>query len=133
MSSMGEILAGIKVREVMTGDVVTVSKNDSVEDLIQLMFERKHQGYPVINGSLLGVVTFKDIQAVPRDRRIEVRVTDIMKTDVRTLSPEDDAFKALEIITKYDIGRVIIMDEGKLVGIISRSDILKSIELLRMR
>ena len=133
MSTMGEVLAGIKVREVMTGDVVTVSKNDTVEDLIQLMFERKHQGYPVINGSLLGVVTFKDIQAVPRERWGVVMVTDIMKTDVRTLSTEDEAFKALEIITKYDIGRVIVMDDGKLAGIISRSDILKSIELLRMR
>ena len=69
-STQAEVaLENILVRDIMTKDVVSVAPSMSVEDLVKFMFEKKHMGYPVMEGgSLKGVVTFTDIERVPYSR-----------------------------------------------------------------
>jgi Zn-dependent protease len=72
-------LENIQVKDIMTKDVVSVSPSISVEDLIQFMFQKKHMGYPVMEGDrLIGVVTLTDIERVPYHDRPAARVSDIM-------------------------------------------------------
>ena len=67
----------------MTKDVVSVSPSMSVEDLVQLIFQKKHMGYPVMEGDRLkGVVTLTDIERVPNIERSAALVSDIMTRDV---------------------------------------------------
>jgi CBS domain-containing protein len=124
------VLEGVKVRDIMTKDVVTIDSNASVENALKLMFEKKHLGYPIVeNGKLVGVVTLSDVSKVPETRRSTTPVRDVMTRNVITLKPDDDASTALQRISQYRIGRLLVMDGSRIAGIISRSDLVKDLEL----
>lgn len=58
-------LENVLVKDIMTKNVVTVPSSMNIDELVQFMFEKKHMGYPVVDGgSLKGIVTFTDIQRV---------------------------------------------------------------------
>ena len=124
-------LEGIKIKDIMTRDIKTVSSGMSVEELVELMFRFKHMGYPVVEGSQIrGIVTFTDVQNVPKEQRKSVRVSDIMTREIISLKEDDDAVKALKLMTMNNIGRIIILQNKEMTGIVSRTDILRSVQLL---
>ncbi len=124
-------LEGIKIRDIMTKDVKTVFLEMSAEELVDYMFRYKHMGFPVIDGSeVKGIVTFTDVREVPREERKNIRVSDIMTREIITLKEDDDAVKALKLMTTNNIGRIIIIHDNKMTGIVSRTDLLRSVELL---
>jgi len=124
------VLEGVKVRDIMTQAVDTVDGGMTVADLVPLMFAKKHLGYPVVeNGRLAGVVTLSDAVKVPEDRRSATPVRDIMTRNVITVRPDDDASVALQKISGNRIGRVVVMDGDRIAGIVSRSDLVRDLEL----
>jgi len=131
-STQAEVaLENILVRDIMTKDVVSVAPSMSVEDLVKFMFEKKHMGYPVMEGgSLKGVVTFTDIERVPYLERPVARVSDIMTRSLISVPPEAKASDVLKLISSRNIGRVLVVDNGSLVGILSRTDLVR---ILRFR
>jgi len=125
------ILEGVKIRDIMSRDVKTVSSGMSVEELVETMFRLKHMGYPVVDdGMLAGVVTFTDVLKVPREERKNVKVSQIMTRKLITCKEDDDAVVALKLMTTNNIGRIIVKDDGKITGIVSRTDILRAVQLL---
>jgi CBS domain-containing protein len=124
------VLEGVKVRDIMTKDVATIDADSTVADALKLMFEKKHLGYPVVEkGQVVGVVTLSDIAKVQEPRRDTMPVRDIMTRNVITLKPDDDAATALQRISQYKIGRLLVMDGDRIAGIISRSDLVKDLQL----
>ncbi len=130
-STQAEVaLENILVRDIMTKDVVFVSPSMSVEELIKLIFQKKHMGYPVMEGdSLKGVVTLTDIERVPYTERSAVRVSDIMTRNVVSVPSTARASDALKLISSRNIGRVMVIDNGSLVGILSRTDLVRILRL----
>ncbi len=124
------VLEGVRVRDIMTKDVVTVDAGASAADALKLMFEKKHLGYPVVEGGhVAGMVTLSDVTKVPEDRRAATPVGDIMTRNIITLKPDDEASTALQRLSQYRIGRLLVMDGSRIAGIISRSDLMKDLEL----
>ena len=126
-------LEGLKIRDIMTKDVETVNPDMSVEDLVSLMFKTKHMGYPVMNSSKLsGIVTFTDVRDIPKEDRKNKTVSQIMTKELISLNEHDDVVTALKKMTVNNIGRIIVtdMDNDKMVGIVSRTDILRALQLL---
>lgn len=124
------VLEGVKVRDIMTKNVDTVDAGASVADLMKLMFDKKHLGYPVVeNGRMVGIVSLSDVVKVPEDRRSAVHVRDVMTRNVITLKPDDDASEALQRISRFRIGRLVVVDGERIAGIISRSDLVRDLEL----
>ncbi|OPY28461.1 MAG: Zinc metalloprotease [Methanocella sp. PtaU1.Bin125] len=124
------VLDGVKVREIMTKDVDTVDAGASVADLLKTMFEKKHLGYPVVEGGrMVGIVSLSDAVKVPEDRRGVTKVGDVMTRNVITLKPDDDASEALQRISKFRIGRLVVLDGERIAGIVSRSDLVRDLEL----
>jgi Zn-dependent protease/CBS domain-containing protein len=123
-------LEKILVRDLMTKDVVSVGPSMSVEDLVQLIFQKKHMGYPVMEGDRLkGVVTLTDIERVPNIERSAALVSDIMTRDVISVPSTAQASDALKLISSKNIGRVMVIDNGSLVGILSRTDLMRIMRL----
>jgi Zn-dependent protease/CBS domain-containing protein len=123
-------LENILVRDIMTRNVVSVSPSMNVEDLVKFMFEKKHMGYPVMEGdSLKGIVTFTDIQRVPYVERSVAQVSDIMTRDVISASPDAQASDVLKLVSSKNIGRVVVIDNGSVVGILSRTDLVRVLKL----
>lgn len=130
---ISEALKGVKVGDIMTEDVHTVQPELTIQQLLDYHFSRyKHSGFPVVSeDQIVGMVTEHDIRHVPSERWDEVRVKDIMKPseELVTVRPEDSVSDALIKLAKHDVGRLPVMEENKLVGIITRSDITKTIKM----
>jgi Zn-dependent protease/CBS domain-containing protein len=125
---------GVTVRDVMTPaeEVDTVTRETSVADLVRRMFTERHTGYPVIeNGQVAGLVTLADAQSVPEIERDAYRVEDVMSTDLHTIAPGADAMDAIERMQKHGVGRLVVMDGERFAGIVSRSDLMTALDIIR--
>ncbi len=127
-------LDGLRVRDMMTSPVVTVGPEMTVPDLIDKMFRERHTGYPVVQGEVLvGCVTQEDIEKREPDRRSAATVADIMSKEVMGIGPQEDAHVALNKMSDAEIGRLPVIDGEKLVGIVSRTDILRGFKLRQLQ
>jgi len=94
------------------------------------MFSEKHRGYPVIaNDTLLGIVTIADVQRVPEPQRETTAVEDVMVRKIYVIGPDDEASVAMKKMIKQGIRRLPVLENGTLVGILSRSDLIRAIEI----
>jgi Zn-dependent protease/CBS domain-containing protein len=125
---------GVTVRDVMTGeaDLHTVTGETSVADLLARMFEERHTGYPVVrNGRLVGMVTLDDATGIEEVERDAYRVEDVMSTDVATIEPGADAAEALGRMQEHGVGRLPVVEDGGLVGIVSRTDLMRAFNIIQ--
>jgi len=124
-------LENVLVRDIMSSEVVSVHPSMSVEDLVHFMFENKHMGYPVMEGGILkGVVSFTDIQRVPTLERPVLLVSDIMTKGIISIPSDGQASDALKLLSGRNIGRLLVIDNGNLVGILSRTDLVRTLKLM---
>ncbi len=127
-------LEGVKVKNIMSSDVHTVTPDKSLKDLLDLMFREKHRGYPVVeSGSLQGIVTLTDVQKVPDQQRELMTVGQIMNKNLYVISPDEEASTAVRMMSERGIRRIPVMDNDKLVGIVSREDLVRAMELCSAR
>ena len=128
---MVEALRNVRVEDIMTREVHTVEPDIAIQQLVDEHFIKyKHGGFPVLSGDrLVGIVTDQDVRQVPREQWGSAKVGDVMKpaVDLVTIKPDDTASDALLQMSKHDVGRLPVLDGGRLVGIITRSDITKTI------
>lgn len=125
------ILEGVKVKDIMSKEIKNVSPETTVEELLDTMFKYKHMGYPVVDGSeVKGIVTFTDVQKVAREDRKNVKVSQIMTKELITAKENDEAVTVLKLLTKNNIGRILVKNDEKMIGIVSRTDVLRAVQLL---
>ncbi|HIE32360.1 MAG TPA: CBS domain-containing protein [Methanosarcinales archaeon] len=128
-------LEGVKVNDLMTRDVAYVTDDMTILELLQVMFGKKHRAYPVIDHftrEVVGMVAFADVQSVPMDKHNSVLVRDVMTTDIKSIFDDADAVDALKMISIHRIGHLLVKNRitGAVTGIISRTDLTRSIEVL---
>jgi Zn-dependent protease/CBS domain-containing protein len=124
------MLEGVKIKDIMSKEVQTVNSGMSIEELIEYIYRFKHMGYPVVDdGQLKGMVTFTDVQKVPKEERKVFKVSQVMSKNIIGLQEDDDAVNALKLMTAKNIGRIIVIKGEKISGIISRTDIIRAIQL----
>jgi Zn-dependent protease len=129
MVLLSTLLEGINVKDIMTGEVKTVRSTDTVEEVMKVMFQRRHMGYPVYDdGKLLGIITFHDLSPVPEEKK-NLPVEQFMTREVLVTSPDEDVATVLEKLNLNNVGRLPVIEEDKLVGIISKTDIIKALEI----
>lgn len=122
------ILRSITVAEAMTYPVVSVVPEDTLGDVVHLLQSTRHSGFPVVDGKrVVGVITLNDIRAVPREGRLEHRVSEVMTRPLVVAHPEESLHQALLRMDEYGIGRLVVLDEhGALVGVLTRTDAIKA-------
>jgi len=126
------ILSSITVQDAMTKIVVTVTRDLTATQLLEVMMKHHHLGYPVVDESneLLGIVTFEDLTKVPTAERDSTKVGAIMKTKLVVGYPDEPVLNAFERMTSSEIGRIFVVDRKnpkRLLGILTRSDILHAL------
>ena len=128
----GKLLHGIKISEIMTRDLVTVEDSTTLDKLVDDYFlKHRYNSYPVVsNGMLVGIVSMHDVKQVPREDWDKVDVRKILDSKIISLciSPDDDATSAMSKMIRKGLGRIPVLDNGKLVGIVSHRDIIQIIK-----
>ena len=134
---MIEDLEKIKVREVMTKDVITINKDEYIVKAFEKMLKYKISSLPVVEGDkLVGIITTTDIgyNLIKDKYTLETKVEDVMTKDVITVKEDEsiiDAIKKMDVKGNEIINQLpVLNDEGKLVGIISDGDIIRLLSRL---
>jgi len=118
----------LKATNYMTNDVVCVDVSDSIVKAATIMKEKNIGAVPVEkNNKLVGMLTDRDIALrMVAENRHSATCGDIMSNEVKSISKEDDIDKVVDYMSKYQIRRVPVTDNGKVVGIISVGDLTDS-------
>ncbi len=118
----------MKVRDIMTKDVVFANKDDSVLTVAKLMKHHNVGAIPIVENAekVLGMVTDRDIVLNMADYNFDPANTFALKlmTDkLYTVKPEADLSSALALMKKQQIRRLPVMEDNKLIGMLSIGDI----------
>ncbi len=132
-TTISESLQGVTVRQLMSSSVQVVHPDMTVQQLHDLMLSTRHMGFPVVDNGLVGIVTLSDTHKVSREQLPHARVRDIMTRDVVTVPPDMDASKALYLTSERRIGRLVVMEGGRLAGIVTKKDFLRAVDVMAAR
>jgi len=129
LSSLDEVNVAIPVDEVMSSPVIMVSENDTVEVVAKLMGEYNLGSVVVVDEKShpIGVITERDIVlrlVIKGLSAREVSAKSIMSSPLATIGPKTDLKKAADKMWRGNISRLIVMDNGEMIGIISDTDIV---------
>jgi len=116
-----------RAESVMITNPITILKNGTVSDALNLMKEFRIGGIPVVdeNGHLIGIVTNRDLRFENNMRRPIAQV--MTSKDIITTTQKTDLSKAAEILQKHKIEKLPVVDsENKLIGLITYKDITKA-------
>jgi len=128
------LLQDVTVGSMMTTTVTAVPANLPLAKVVEMMYASKHLGFPVTDRDMLvGMVTLADVNRTSPIDRDAMQVKDVMTRDnLVTLPPDAPVMEALHLMTTRNIGRIPIVQDDKIIGIVTRTDILKVTELRKV-
>ncbi len=130
--AMKDILSGIKVADVMSRDVQVVPADYTIEQLVSMFYRHKFSAFPVVeDNNLKGLTTMNQVKDVEQGKWAFTRVGDIMTPlrDCVIMKPGDEAGEAMMNMASTGAGRVLVIDEGELAGILSNTDMMRLINM----
>ena len=131
-----EKLRTLKVREFMAAKVVTFSPELPLSEAVAILVKNKYSGAPVVDpmGRLVGMLSEKDVLRVAVLENAEgardLRVGDCMTKKVETVEPDTDLLDVAEGFMQAPYKRFPVVEGERLVGQISRTDVLRAIDQL---
>jgi Zn-dependent protease len=130
---MKDMLSDIRAKDLMNPEFEAVTPDLLLQELIEEHILRKRQRAFLVfdKGQLEGIICLDDVKAVPRENWASTRVGEIMtpKEKLETVSPEDDGTSVLGRLTGRNVNQVPVVKEGKVEGILCRSDVLQFLQL----
>jgi CBS domain-containing protein len=113
-------------KDIMTRDVITASPALSIKELAQLLIKNQISGVPVADeqGKIVGLVSEADIIG-KKGKQVQA----IMSQQVYSVTEETSVEEIAQLMTTHRIKRVPVMNGGRLVGIVSRADIINTIAM----
>jgi len=119
----GESHASGQIRDLMTTSVVTLTPETTMASAFQILRKRRIHGAPVVKkDQLLGMISMRDMKRLKKRTQHRLPVKAFMSRPVHTIPPWKNPAEAAHVMVRYDIGRLPVVNEGQLVGIITRSD-----------
>jgi len=118
----------LKAKDVMTKDVITISPDATLADAIELLVAKEISGMPVVDADekVIGIISEKDILNFAFSGNLRnTKVKEAMSKEVYSFSSDTDIDKISLCLSENKFRRVPIIDNGKLVGIVSRRDIIR--------
>lgn len=128
----------MRVDELMHTDVRTIAPDASIAELVQSLADGRVSGLPVVNpdGTVIGVISATDVlQADAEQDEVKARrerfglltVRDIMTPNPHVIAPDADVREAARHMLYTDVRRLFVQDKGRLVGVISQTDIAHAV------
>ena len=127
-----DLLANVKVEEIMTRNVRTVPSNMTVSRLLELMATEQHVGYPVTDekDELVGIVTIEEASFVDKKKRGQTFVGAIVRPNLDVVYPGETALDAYRKMSEQETGRVLVLDPEnpqRVIGIVTKADLLHAL------
>ncbi|WP_243029100.1 site-2 protease family protein [Thermus albus] len=122
---LAQALSGLKVKDLMTPEPLVIPPSLPVQEVLNLALVHKVSGFPVVEeGRVLGVVGLEGLEGA----NPLAPVAHYLKEPL-VLSPEEDALTALERMAEQGYARALVMEEDRLLGILSKTDLLRAFQV----
>ena len=124
-------------REIMTARLVTLAPDTPVTEAVRVLLRNEISGVPVVgaDGELLGVYSEFDClrslageEFLDEQHQVQKTVGQHMSTDPHTIGPEWDLYRIAHAIVTHRVRRLPVLEEGRLVGQVSRRDVLRALD-----
>jgi CBS domain-containing protein len=125
-----ELVYEMKVEQVMTRNTITVSPDNLMSELRELLRDKRISGVPVVeNDKLVGMISIEDFIKCLAEGKMNSLVRDRMSPNVKTLYDNEPLVRAVEEFDRLGFGRFAVLNRetGKLVGIITKGDIISGL------
>jgi predicted transcriptional regulator len=115
------------IKHYMTSPLKTLKSSDTLKDALSLFNRDRIHGVPVVDdGKLSGIITMSDIaKAVEKELPLSTKISVCMTPDVVEAPSDTKLFEVIRRFKEREIGRLIVIENGKPVGIITQSDIIR--------
>ncbi|MFU8804306.1 MAG: CBS domain-containing protein, partial [Bradymonadaceae bacterium] len=114
-----------RVSDLMSSPVQTLEHDVLLKDAYERLMRWGVKGVPVMReGELKGIISLRDIERARQGGQLDIPVGGFMSHEVKTIGPKAPLESAMDLMTGADVGRLPVVDEGRLVGIITRTDLI---------
>ncbi|MEY3223412.1 MAG: hypothetical protein RLZZ203_2268, partial [Cyanobacteriota bacterium] len=138
-----ELLAGLKAqvphpptaRDLMSSPVRTIRPETTIAEAQRILLRYGHSGLSVVNNqdSLIGIISRRDLDIALHHGFSHAPVKGYMTGNLKTITPDTSLPEIESLMVTYDIGRLPVLDDGRLVGIVTRTDILRELHQLTIQ
>jgi len=119
----GNQQASVQISDLMSFPVITVTADASMDKVARILKEKGCTGLPVVKGKkLVGMISRRDFRKIKKESQLKAPVRAYMTTNVLAIEPGKSPMQAARLMVKHDIGRLPVVEGGKIIGIITRSD-----------
>ena len=134
-SMLDTAFRGVTVNQIMDTNVLTVPANISLQKLVDEYFLPRglRSAFVMQGDQLAGLITLSDIRHVPRDQwpQTPVGYAMIPLERLHTITPQQNVKDVLPLMTGQDVNQLAVVQDGRLVGVLTREGILRSLEIQR--
>ncbi len=116
----------VQISDLMSYPVVTLSPDTRMKEVYAILIEKGHTGIPVLDGDrLAGIISRRDFWKAKKTSALNAPVRAFMTTNVITIEPGISPMQAARLMVKHDIGRLPVVESGRVIGIVTRSDTMR--------
>jgi tRNA nucleotidyltransferase (CCA-adding enzyme) len=122
----------VTAKDLMSSPVRTIRPEVTIQEAQRVLLRYGHSGLVVVDGQgrLVGVISRRDIDIALHHGFGHAPVKGYMTTEVKTLSPDTPLAEIQRLMVQWDIGRLPVLQDGQLVGIVTRTDVLRHLHQL---
>ncbi|OQY50047.1 MAG: tRNA nucleotidyl transferase [Desulfobacteraceae bacterium 4572_89] len=116
--------SSVKLHDIMSYPVVTVDQDSTVEEVAMILRNLGCTGMPVVDKdeNLVGIVSRRDFKKIRKTKQMQAPIKAFMSRNLVTITNDKSAIEAARLMIKHDIGRIPVMEDNKVIGIMTRSD-----------
>jgi nanoRNase/pAp phosphatase (c-di-AMP/oligoRNAs hydrolase) len=119
----GNRQAAVLIKDVMSFPVFSMSSDTNMKEAALLLREKGCTGVPIVDsGNLVGIISRRDFRKIKKESQLKAPIKAFMSTRVKKIAPKESPMDAVKLMVKHDIGRLPVVEDDKIVGIITRSD-----------
>lgn len=115
--------ASVQISDIMSFPVLTVNADDTMEDVALILRQKGCTGVPVLEkNELVGIISRRDFRKIKKAGQLQSPVKAYMSRKITTITPGKSPTQAAHLMVKYDVGRLPVVENGRVIGIVTRSD-----------
>lgn len=119
----GNQQSSVQISDLMSFPVLSVPSSTPMREVAAILRQRGCTGLPVVDDEVLvGVISRRDFRKIRKEEQLTAPVKAYMSTRVVTIEPGKSPIQAAKIMVRHDIGRLPVVEDGRIIGIITRSD-----------
>ncbi|MBF0227133.1 MAG: CBS domain-containing protein [Desulfobacterales bacterium] len=116
----------VNIKDLMSYPVHTVESSIPMREVMEKLRKKGCTGFPVMEGErIIGVISRRDFTKIIKKSQKDAPVKAFMSTNIITIGSDKSPMEAARIMVKHDIGRLPVIENGKMIGIITRSDAMR--------